>query len=645
MEVVECKDMHEVVCENELEGCGPSEFDNRSKRAEERCVELELEIVRRKSEYEALEAKFRALEVEKLAMEEVIKALKRESDGIKEQDNSDGDEKNKFFGGEKGTKRIVDLTEDKREEDKVFQLMIENKVLESEKKKAENEVEAWKEKFRELESGILKLDNNLVLKGGEVPLAERIRLEDGSPNVNSLEDSRTTQPNKRIKLEDGLLVERDLECSRDKDIVVDLVYVGSTCHSLGKGICDLQSAGSPPNGTPCKHCDGIKEEKKNVCMEYTNSRQARKQLKFEEDGSPCKKMAPSTPGGGVPSSLGVINISDSDDEHNITHCHTRLPTDNKGNKEVCISLGSVLGETVGCEKDMTVKSCIKQTDTDHNVVEDTDDSNQAFLLASTPKRKRASNIVTSDSESSDDNIPIRKLKKMHLQGKIHDQVGSDSVVDNATGAVTSRRRRLVRLRKCGEGVGAERNYSNEDVEDDELFEEVGSDSEGESLGGFIVNSSDDSESEGNDASTESEDSSDDNVNFDEILSKFQRNKDHKSKWEFEADMLAAFGKDPYLCMKAVCALYRQQTCEEKISKGSLCNNYRGFSKFDALRGSMLAEFLTGGDPNGDVNKTVKELEEYDPRGVEQCRTLASRYSKQLFEIYNNKEDPLFLPSF
>ncbi|VVA11244.1 Hypothetical predicted protein [Prunus dulcis] len=643
MEVVECKDTHEVVCENELEGCGTSEFDNRSKGAEERCVELESEIVKRKSEYEALEAKFRALEVEKLAMEEVIKALNRESDGIKEQDNSGGDEKNKYFGGEKGTERIVDLTEDKWEEDKVFQLMIENKVLECEKKKAENEVEAWKEKFGELELGILKLDNNLVLKGGKVPLAERIRLEDGSPNVNSPEDSRTTQPNKRIKLEDGLHVERDLECSRDKDIVVDLVDVGSTCHSLGKGICDLQSAGSPPDGTLCKHRDGIKEEKKGVCVEYTNSRQARKQLKFEEDGSPCKKMAPSTPGGGVPSSLSVINISDSDDELNITHCHTLLPTDDKGTKGVCISLRSVLGETVGCEKDMTIKNCIKQTDTDRNVEEDTDDSNEAFLLASTPKRKRASNIVTSDSESSDDNIPIRKRKKMHLQEKIHDQVGSASVVDNATGAATPRRRRLVRLRKCGEGGGAERNYSNKDVEDDELLEEVGSDSEGESLGGFIVNSSDDSK--GNDASTESEDSSDDNVNFDEILSKFQRNKNHKSKWEFEADMLAAFGKDPYLCMKAVCALYRQQTCEEKISKGSLCNNYRGFSKFDALRGSVLAEFLTGGDPNGDVNKTVKELKEYDPRGIEQCRTLASRYSKQLFEIYNNKEDPLFLPSF
>lgn len=241
MEVVECKDMHEVVGENELEGCGTSEFDNRSKRAEERCVELESEIVRRKSEYEALEAKFRALEVEKLAMEEVIKALKRESDGIKEQDNSGGDEKKKNLGGEKGTEQIVDLTGDKWEEDKVFQLMIENKVLECEKKQAENEVEAWKEKFRELELGILKLDNNLVLKGGKVPLAERIRLEDGSPNVDSPEDSRTTQPNKRIKLEDGLHVERDLECSRDKDIVVDLVDV--TCHSLGKGICDLQSAG------------------------------------------------------------------------------------------------------------------------------------------------------------------------------------------------------------------------------------------------------------------------------------------------------------------------------------------------------------------------------------------------------------------
>lgn len=62
------------------------------------------------------------------------------------------------------------------------------------------------------------------------------------------------------------------------------------------------------------------------------------------------------------------------------------------------------------------------------------------------------------------------------------------------------------------------------------------------------------------------------------------------------------------------------------------------------RGSQLAQFLTDGNPQGDVIKSVKELQEHDPKGLEKCWSLAQRYSKQLFEIYKNKEDPLFLPS-
>lgn len=58
---------------------------------------------------------------------------------------------------------------------------------------------------------------------------------------------------------------------------------------------------------------------------------------------------------------------------------------------------------------------------------------------------------------------------------------------------------------------------------------------------------------------------------------------------------------------------------------------------------MLAEFLIDGDPQGDVNKSVEELQEYDPKAPELCRTLATHYSKQLFAIYKSKEDPLFLP--
>ncbi|CAK9163036.1 unnamed protein product [Ilex paraguariensis] len=111
----------------------------------------------------------------------------------------------------------------------------------------------------------------------------------------------------------------------------------------------------------------------------------------------------------------------------------------------------------------------------------------------------------------------------------------------------------------------------------------------------------------------------------------------------EADMLMAFERDSELCMNAVCALYRQQTSLLKSVKGSSFSKDRGFDQFDALRGSSLARFLTDGDPEGKLKKTVKELEEYDTKGIDECRKLARRYSSQLFETYQKKEDPFFLP--
>ncbi|KAL4557019.1 hypothetical protein LXL04_035189 [Taraxacum kok-saghyz] len=107
------------------------------------------------------------------------------------------------------------------------------------------------------------------------------------------------------------------------------------------------------------------------------------------------------------------------------------------------------------------------------------------------------------------------------------------------------------------------------------------------------------------------------------LDKNRRKKELKLKWELEGDM--------------------QQTEDEKVGKVTIYYNERGFSQFDALRGSNVAEFLTDGDPNCDLNKTVEELERYDAKGVELCMTLAAKYSKQLFQIYQNKEDPYFLP--
>ncbi|KAI3881850.1 hypothetical protein MKW92_023622 [Papaver armeniacum] len=55
-----------------------------------------------------------------------------------------------------------------------------------------------------------------------------------------------------------------------------------------------------------------------------------------------------------------------------------------------------------------------------------------------------------------------------------------------------------------------------------------------------------------------------------------RNKVKEVKWEFEADMLSSFGEDHELCMKAVCALYRQQSFKGKSANGF-------FRCFDAVR--------------------------------------------------------------
>lgn len=188
------------------------------------------------------------------------------------------------------------------------------------------------------------------------------------------------------------------------------------------------------------------------------------------------------------------------------------------------------------------------------------------------------------------------------------------------------RRRLWPLRKCARKSQDDKISScrprkaknqqsiptNDDADadadaDDESEEDL-SYSEGENMSDFIVDDSDVSNCEDTSSTSQdvansdvadsdsansqdvqdsnmesySQDVLDEDMDFGKILSKIQRSKTNM-KWEFEADMLAAFGKDPKLCMKAVCALYRQQTSEEQMSKGALLSNQRGFNKFDAYK--------------------------------------------------------------
>ncbi|KAH7856024.1 hypothetical protein Vadar_031784 [Vaccinium darrowii] len=614
----------EVGLERELEGYRTKceELEERSKKDEERCIMLKMEIEKRMSEFELLRRKFHEFKVEKVGIEEEVEVLKRRNGELVERLN-----------------QFEDVNSGVGEE--VIELKIENQVLECEKKSAESEAQVWKSKFRELESRVLELEKeNLVLRSGQSQLAGMMKSE---PEKHG---KQTTKPsNAKDEISSEYL---DIEGQTVKSSLGDL-------HAAGTPLLDLSSKQSKQaNGR--KRCL-VSETEKN------HRSRVRKQLEFNEGGSLSMKMAPSTPGVARPPSFGIIDISDS--EEDVANISCDIPGD--VNRMAHSSSDFSPGKTTGDGNKKTSDGNFKRTLSYQSDDEDMKDYKGSSPFISTPKRKRASNIVTTDSErDSDDNIPICKLKTKHLRESDHDSVDSYLNTSPVNAALSeekvrespTRRRRLVALRECNvknepeqkphsnsNKGGADYHPSiptNGDRESDEVEEdESESDTEGENLGGFIVNSSDVSESD--DGSDESEDLSDDNVDFNEVLSNIRRSRGVKVKWDFEADMLAAFGKDLELCMKAVCALYRKQTADEKIGKFTYYHNQEGFSQCDALRGSMLAEFLIDGDPQGDVNKSVEELQEYDPKAPELCRTLATHYSKQLFAIYKSKEDPLFLP--
>ncbi|KAK8599422.1 hypothetical protein V6N13_077346 [Hibiscus sabdariffa] len=635
----------EPVYDGEVGKCRCVELEARSEKAEARCLELESEVRKRKSEYEALEAKVRMLEAAKLALEGEIKILKCRNNEVSDRISHCDDEKVVAYGGKGLIEGAVDLTEESDEEDKVFQLMAENKVLECERSMAENEAEVWKRKFKELESLTSQLQKSLILKSTEQPF--------------DMKNSDVNKTNEAAKI--GSQVGTTLN---NTPVIVEAVsFVDSVPTPIypGKGTGKLQLAGTPCSDTPYKGD-----------YRRQSSKQVKRLLSFQEERSPSKQMAPSTPAGVKPGSVGIIDIHDSDDESNLAHDETASTSkweDEGGN----ISSKHELEVTVVCKN---VTGTIGDQNQEEKVGSYVD--NVPFI-SSVHKRKRPFSIVTSDSESDTDNVPIGKLRRMRRKEVV--PAGTPTEIDNDGDNFTPRKRRLVSL---GQSQGKEKTCSSrknsgskfgkgtpktKDVEvDDSDGNESESDIDGDSLNGFIVEDSDttgcdDSCSESHDGSdcndahsgqedvssgsgacSDSKEASNDEVDFDVILSQIRRNKDHKSDWKFEGELLAAFAKDPELCMKAVCALYRQQTSGEKLSKASLCQNQRGFSKFDAYRGCTLAEFLTDGDPQGDVKKSVKELEAYDPNGVELCRNLATRYSRQLFEVYKSKEDPYFLPS-
>ncbi|XP_026377217.1 uncharacterized protein LOC113271539 isoform X1 [Papaver somniferum] len=230
---------------------------------------------------------------------------------------------------------------------------------------------------------------------------------------------------------------------------------------------------------------------------------------------------------------------------------------------------------------------------------------------------------------------------------------------NAEGFISSSQQRLVSLRPCEEtksrvdGLSKDEYTSNNlemdgsakemvdnqtaEIDKEEAAEETDSEGEGEgegdTLGGFLVKRSGFSDSEN--SSSDSDDAVNE-LDTGHVMAMIRRNRNTELKWQTEDEMLSSFEKDPILCMEAVCALHRHQTADGSIKFGC-------FSKFVALRGNEIAEFLTDNNPKGDLKKSAEELEIFIPEGLEDCKSIATFYSNQLFMIYQNKEDPLFGP--
>ncbi|CAL0319487.1 unnamed protein product [Lupinus luteus] len=639
------------------ENCRCVKLEEQIKKAEAQCAELEFELQKKNEHCEALTAKLVVVEVEKFAVEDELKVLRVSSEGFKAK-NEVANEK------EREVERIVDLTDDSE----VAQLMTENTVLECEKKKAETEVEIWKQRYKNLESWALQFglgsgsyyqENN-----GKKKHHEQINNEDCWHQGANL-DSKVCPVR---KFREHLTFE-----------IEDSPLKKMTPSTPPVSVIDIDAINDGPNISqhPFLHRKG--SENVAVSMSFVGENRKMSSSSYAQNNEEDLNSGDDVPLVPIPKRKRTCNVvtseseQDDDDNDNVPLC-----------KRESINVPEVSPDQVKCDINGKISRNTYVQNNEGCLNFGDDDP-----LVAIPKRRRAFNVVTSESEhdDDDDDVPLSKLMRMHIPEVSLDQVRCDinssvtvatSADDKATSTIKGRQH-LVPLRKCKrkvqEGKNSSRrsnkakhqeNITTDDVNAASESEDDLSGCEDKDLSDFIVDDSDESNCDDtssrsqnvyndlvdtdysnsqdvpdNDTDSDSQDVSDGDMDYSKILSQIQRKKDHIVEWEYEADMLAAFGKDPELCMKAVCVLYRQQTEDEQMSKGALHRNGRGFNKLDADRGCNLAEFLTDGAPYGGLKKTVKELQQYDPDAIELCRTLADRYSKQLYEIYKNKEDRFF----
>ncbi|XP_059644049.1 uncharacterized protein LOC132285839 [Cornus florida] len=583
----------------------PSDFDKvqqilvaREESLKRNINDMSKEIEIWKKQFELMEKKKDELESAKLETEDELKKYKRECDDLREQViRSKEDQKVQSDRARRAEDKNANLLKDskKAEADKrmlVFQLNVKSTDLEcsnATKRRAEGEMEAWKKKFGQLERRLLQLEEDIATLMSGVPLSLQTQIN---------EALESQQP-----VSDEIIVEKET-CDVGKP--QNQTGAGnsgpkqsvSNCHEevqqediIEKGTCD----------------DGKSQNETGVGNSSTNLLDT--QIKESVSNSHVSVTDPVTEIDGLQLS-GPNSMSRACDNEVVIKKELVLDVESLQTSD------KLKGSSMGVNKKPEPAVVIEINDSDDEIP----------VVKEMSKRKRASCSYLSPSEDDDDNTLISKRRTKPIKQLIYGNKTSpgdayrampDSGSIDIAKAVSPPRQRPVLIGRCREKVEAQQNVRNPLSKF--IPDEISSDSE-------------DSSSSGDGTCTDSD--------MNNMVAELWR-KRNSEKWAFKPDMLLAFERDSELCMNAICALYRQQNSTKESIKGPLYSENRGFNQFDAIRGTALAKFLTGGDPLGGLKKSVLELQQYDPKGLDDCRRLAKHYATQLFEIYRRKEDPFF----
>lgn len=535
-----------------------------------------------------------------LAMKEEMeiekKSLKKEKESMEEKARSERSERLKAEIELKECKReCLQLKKEKGGFNELLSISGEDKriirelreeicELKCAKLKVETEVDAYKSKFQELEMRVFLLEKDLMSLIPEEP-------------VNNVRVSRGVVEEKVVLNENVVTVKTEVVCCDSNDSIAVEANGDPRSHSPESRNGDVGGPGSVSgegsglgerammeNGNGSDRVGNVKAETIDVDnhenMVLGASGGSGSNLPENGDGNIGAS------GGCTRQSQDIIEINDSDDD---------------SSSSATLSGKKLTKQGYQHEADLGLE----------------DVNNETKLL----KRKR-----TSPSNSKDDSGGIKEPRAKKCQVLIQ---GPESAPVNYCAATT-----------MFSGSDDRRNIFNQSRQAPTIlrqYEEeirVGQNSQIQQRE-LVLDGSD-----GEQSSSSSDSDDFDFPNDSMVIKPTQANRIHK-KWKSEADMVATLEKDEELRLRAVCALFGQQAAVQKSSNFTSTFQNQGFDKVDATRGTALFEFLTNGDPQGKLKKSTMELLADDPGGFRDCKRLTIKYSKQLFEMWQVKGDPLF----